>query len=531
MRRHWNRSIDGVRAKAASSEDLMGYDVAENALRNFNVPRVFDAADPKSRVFFAMFDGTGNDMKADPEHMTNIALLYLKLEKIGRRNRNIGAYYKEGPGTQGGVIGLADAAIGSTYQKRIEAMYDRFSLQAEAWLREDPDAQISVVSLGFSRGAEQAAGFTRVVHERGVQNIASKVVEGFADGVNSKTHYTEPPLRQPGTIAQVLGLYDPVASGEPEFFDRRPPPSVVTGFQIKAADEFRAHFPSSSIIAQGLSDSGRFLGVTTAGAHSDIGGGYLLRGLSNRNFNLMATYLNAVAGDGGLFQRLEIPADEKQNVIHDTPWYFPKEAERRVITRIGGAASYHNEAMGIEAVDPVIAQRFAHTVAPVVPNPPPKPAKGYAVLTIDKTDTAAFEDIGRNTEVCRVMLSAVESIQCHGLHDFALKDTNGNKVGQFAVVDQANIGAAPDANGGVRMAVKLGTPLIEQQMTKIITATALQVSRGDDCMTIPVLCPAGEAIGELQMKRVEKTNTLEMDDGYKATFAQDDGYLDTLALG
>ncbi|WP_167352007.1 hypothetical protein [Xanthomonas bromi] len=42
--------------------------------------------------------------------------------------------------------------------------------QAKQWRDEDPKAEISIVSTGFSRDAVTAAMFTRMVHERGIQN-------------------------------------------------------------------------------------------------------------------------------------------------------------------------------------------------------------------------------------------------------------------------------------------------------------------------------------------------------------------------
>lgn len=57
------------------------------------------------------------------------------------------------------------------------------------------------------------------------------------------------------------------------------PPSVVSTFQINAADERRGLFPVDRIVPAGLSDDGRFLSVDVAGAHSDVGGSYLSSGL------------------------------------------------------------------------------------------------------------------------------------------------------------------------------------------------------------------------------------------------------------
>src|SRR3546814_16998733 len=48
-------------------------------------------------------------------------------------------------------------------------MYQRLAAQTELWLEQTPIAQISVVSMGGSWGATQAAEFSRMLHERGIR--------------------------------------------------------------------------------------------------------------------------------------------------------------------------------------------------------------------------------------------------------------------------------------------------------------------------------------------------------------------------
>lgn len=325
------RSKDGVDVRAATPAELSSFVRVGDQLAAFRVPRLYDSNDSNRRVFFALFDGTGNDLK----HSTNVALLNKQIEEMSRKNPNIGFFYKEGPGTQGGLTGLLDGITGGTYIDRIEAMYVQFYELAARWLKDNPKASISVISVGFSRGAEQAAGFTRLVDERGIQNPAARIVDRFMGDIE-QVYYVAPPLRPGGTIPQAIGLYDPVATGEPEAHDRRPPPSVVSGFQIKARNEHRALFPSTTIIQQGISSAGRFLGVTTPGAHSDIGGGYELDGLSRRNFNLMATYLNATLGET-LIRSLKVTPSSIRDVIHDSTqhqWFYQKDKVRQSVVEL-----------------------------------------------------------------------------------------------------------------------------------------------------------------------------------------------------
>lgn len=355
---------DGVDVKQATPEQLATYTRAEAEINAFKVPQLYDAKDPNARVFVALFDGTGNDAIKDPKHITNVGLLKEQLENARLENPNIGFYYKEGPGTQGGIKGAIDGATGGTYQERLEEMYQRFDIQSAAWLQENPNAKISVVSVGFSRGAEQAAGFTRMVDERGIQNPNARQVETYPLSLglkDDKVTFTAPPLQEPGHQAQALALYDPVATGTPERKDRRPADSVISGLQIKAGDEHRSLFPADNIIPQGLSADKRFLGVTTAGCHSDIGGGYELNGLSTRNYNLMSDYLNASLGSALIMKR-EVPAEPEKSVIHDSTQhkFFYLRVEERGIT-----PRQDPDGKPVEPVDQKLLDQFSGSIKPV----------------------------------------------------------------------------------------------------------------------------------------------------------------------
>lgn len=168
---------DGVDVKVATPEDLATYNRAQAQVDAFKVPAIYDSHDPHARVFIANFDGTGNDAINDPKHLTNIGILKGQIEEISRENRNIAGRYIAGPGTQGGVMGTADGALGLTHHARVEAIYERFQDKVDEWLLEDLNAKISVINAGFSRGAEEAATFSRLVAERGVRNEQSKIVQ------------------------------------------------------------------------------------------------------------------------------------------------------------------------------------------------------------------------------------------------------------------------------------------------------------------------------------------------------------------
>ena len=153
-----------------------------------------------------------------------------------------------------------------------------------------------------------------MVHERGIQDPSGRV-ERKDDHGRTSVEYTKPPLVPPGQVAQSVGLFDPVGTGEPRNHDRRLPPSVISGFQITSQDERRGLFKGTDLIDQGLTPDGRFLGVMAPGCHSDIGGGYHRNGLSIRAGNLMTDYLNSLSDTPFLQKRAE-PTAPGMNVIH-----------------------------------------------------------------------------------------------------------------------------------------------------------------------------------------------------------------------
>lgn len=272
------RRIDGVSSDPVTLYDLRSYDAARHQLQSMRVPVFLHREDPHEYVFFANFDGTGNDSEGDPSHMTHVGQFAEQLGAV--KDPRVAQYYVAGPGTQWDFVrrGL-DGAIGYSHDSRVDKMHDAFSMQVDKWIRDDPQARIRVVSTGFSRGGEEAMSFTRKVHVEGAVKTVGRV----------RTQLTVP-----GSIPQAVALFDPVATGHPSRHDRRLPSSVVAGLQLVAKDERRSQFPSSMIIPPGLSADRRLLSLTVPGAHSDVGGSYHEDGLSRVNGNMVASFINGL---------------------------------------------------------------------------------------------------------------------------------------------------------------------------------------------------------------------------------------------
>jgi Ca2+-binding RTX toxin-like protein len=378
IQRHSNKekimidpTIDGVSTCPTTATDLATYDVAEQQVNGFVVPKLYDATNPHVRVYFVLADGTGNDLaKDDPLHASNVGLLKAELETIRATNPNIDSYYLAGPGTQGGIIGTLDAGSGYTCEARAEILYEKVGEQTKIWLQEDPNAIIRVIEIAFSRGGPEVMLVSNLIEQRGIQDPAGKQLSYDSLTNQMQVIYTTTALVAPGLTAQAVGLYDPVATGSPSTFDMQPSASVVSGLQINAGNEFRSLFPSTSIIDQNSTDA-RFLGVTTAGAHSDIGGGYLLNGNSVLNFNLMAKYIDGLMGQEGFIPKITPPADPSAYVIHssvDHQWFYRDLAQREIIYQLNSAG-----AVDAIPVSSSLAQQFVYStiggnISPGIPS-------------------------------------------------------------------------------------------------------------------------------------------------------------------
>nr|MBP8275576.1 hypothetical protein [Propionivibrio sp.] len=83
----------------------------------------------------------------------------------------------------------------------------------------------------------------------------------------------------------------------------------------------------------------------------------------------------------------------------------------------------------------------------------------FVRVSLENTLTAAFADIGRDSEIKRILLEAADRVKVNGLGDgFRLHDANGNAVGRLEVMKEMPsepIEVASGANGRVRVDIDL----------------------------------------------------------------------------
>jgi len=292
-------------------------------LKEFEIPILYQKENPNARIFFILADGTENDL-SNPNKLTNIGKLYYELLKISKKNPHIKFAYKEGVGTQdkesiyNAFKAKLDAISSFSFKDRAEFLYEMFSKQATAWKRENKDAEISVVQVGFSRGCGIAVYLNQMIHEKGILDTNSRAK------VNNKWKNTGKKLIEPGVIKQAIVLYDPVLTSmkyndfslKKNIFKLSD--STVSALQINANNEYRVLFPVSNFIKDGLSSNKNFLNIAYPGAHSDIGGSYTPDGIGRLTRFIVNNYLNGVLGGKDFFEKVKLLKNKKEYVIHNS---------------------------------------------------------------------------------------------------------------------------------------------------------------------------------------------------------------------
>jgi type VI secretion system (T6SS) phospholipase Tle1-like effector len=194
--------------------------------------------------------------------------------------------YLEGVGTRFRRLG---AAIGGTFgvggRYRLRRMYLALCKRYHG-----SDKHIDVV--GFSRGAALAIHFTNVIERYGVPDPRGPRHFGwhYYDGLGLTFRFPKLPAKPPPEPVPIrfLGLWDTVATfGVPvgpfrnsssRWWVKRLPKNVVNSFHAMALDEVRATF---ELVRPEEAFKDQQYEVWFRGAHSNVGGSYPDRGLSD----------------------------------------------------------------------------------------------------------------------------------------------------------------------------------------------------------------------------------------------------------
>lgn len=254
------------------------------------------------RLFIAIFDCSWKNAGKGPSEPTTVRRIYLQWQQKKKEDPRLRAEYVVTDCARDNWFASPDHGR-SVMNARLEQMYRKLGAQSAQWLRQDPQASISLLSLGGSWGAVQAAKFAVIVADRGIRDT---------DGGADSHAVADETLIAPGQTAQAIALLDPVGDLAPPL---RLPSTVISGIQFTALDEHRPTFKSMQIIGKGMSADRRFIGLFVPGAHSDVCGGYHRDGLATRTANVLIDYINGLGETPWLAKQLE-PDDPRLNVIH-----------------------------------------------------------------------------------------------------------------------------------------------------------------------------------------------------------------------
>lgn len=132
-------------------------------------------------MFYAAFDGTNNDRNnlalSRTTQSTAVGLLEQKVRE-GSIGENVATKYYPGLGTEGTATGSSALPEAVTAQSlaTAEQAYGDMALAAGAWSKTNPDGQVSVMSVSFSRGGATDVAFKQIVYERGLVTADGRVL-------------------------------------------------------------------------------------------------------------------------------------------------------------------------------------------------------------------------------------------------------------------------------------------------------------------------------------------------------------------
>jgi len=266
-------------------------------------------------VYF--FDGTCNDRdKDETKDWSNIVRLHDSIPKEAPDGTVQWKFYGDGVGTR-----VDEAVLGSTggvgLEKRVQESYLHLGSVLRKARREH--AEVGIYVFGFSRGAYAARWFAALLDFCGVPSngVSYHEIDGFFKRLDLDAVEKAKRAGKLSPLAKIdmLGLFDTVQTtlfkGD---FDVHVLPGIVRKcYHALAYNERRALFPVERFNAS----PGRLEEVWFLGSHSDVGGGYVERGLADLS---LAWMIENARGNGLFVDDGPLPGDTAKHVeqFHDS---------------------------------------------------------------------------------------------------------------------------------------------------------------------------------------------------------------------
>ena len=233
-------------------------------------------------------DGTGNEFG---RNNTNVVLTYM----LAQKDEQQVAYYDPGVGTggweyeedSGGLRAMGDQATGRGLQRNVEDAY-RYLMG-----RYVPGDRVYL--FGFSRGAFTVRSLAGMLHKCGLLRADAGNLVEYASKLYNSTDVDAVAAEFRAVFARpcpvhFIGVWDTVESlvmnAGKRFHDASLNPEVANGFHALAIDEVRRDFPPC-LWEETAAEGQTIEQVWFAGVHSDVGGWYDERGLSNLTLHWM----------------------------------------------------------------------------------------------------------------------------------------------------------------------------------------------------------------------------------------------------
>jgi hypothetical protein len=188
-------------------------------------------ANPKMRVLTVHFDGTQNDKDNIPHG--EIPSLVAESHHLMNVNDRLASLYYSGVGTKTNKVnGLLESVTGMGASTRAEKAYRDVCEQVKRWREEDPDCEVHVHVVGFSRGAGTGVHFMNLLHDRGI-----------------RPHGKDTPAltgMEPGEVKSSAVLLDAVTTGNLNLKLTLPESNLCT-LHLTAGGEERLTFPLTTL--------------------------------------------------------------------------------------------------------------------------------------------------------------------------------------------------------------------------------------------------------------------------------------------
>lgn len=222
------------------------------------------------------FDGTSNkpDLNDDGVNTSSNVYLFKKALK-NKRSKPTRCVYEQGVGTKYGEF-----ILGNAFGKGLESRIQRAYRSLQNLLTDGKFDENKIFIIGFSRGAYSARRLAALLDYSGIPSNIKDWTIGWNNFILQNLEVGE--LKQSGAFLDVkvkmIGVWDTVKAAPqiPDFHDEKLPKNVEYAYHAMSIDEKRKQFQ----VLRWKRDK-RVKQLWFPGVHSNVGGGYADKGLSD----------------------------------------------------------------------------------------------------------------------------------------------------------------------------------------------------------------------------------------------------------